>query len=303
MKYENFLTEVKECVAKLCPDNIVRIEKILKNNSYELDGLIIMREGAEAAPAIYLNGYFNDYISGCSIENIAEKIVEFDSKSRMDISIDVNEYGNFKIMRKRIVYKLINFEKNSTLLNKVPHRKYLDFAIVYLCVVKETNNSCATWVITNDFLKIWNVDEDELFETASENTCCEMPVVVKSMPEIIKELMQDTYKKEIQDYYDDNIDESSRMYVVTNIQKLFGACTILYPDVLNDFAVQHGNFYILPSSIHEVIFVPDDGKICPDELRNMVQEVNRTQVQVYEFLSDEVYYYNAQAKELRILNK
>lgn len=303
MKYENFLEEVKECVAKLCPDNIVRIEKILKNNSYELDGLIIMREGADASPAIYLNNYYNDYINGCPIEDIAGKIVELDCRSRLDITIDINEYGNFKIMRKRIIYKLINFQKNSTLLNKVPHRKYLDFAIVYLCIVNENDGSCATWLITNDFLKIWNVDEDELFETASGNTCCEMPVLIKSMPEIIKELMADNYKEEIQDYDEFYNEERPRMYVATNIQKLFGACVILYPDVLIDFASQYGSFYILPSSIHEVIFVPDDGEICPDELRNMVQEVNHTQVEVYEFLSDEVYYYDAKAKELRILNK
>ena len=60
---------------------------------------------------------------------------------------------------------------------------------------------------------------------------------------------------------------------------------------------------MLPSSIHEVIFVPDDGTINYEELKNMVQEVNSTQVQVHEFLSNMIYFYDSHTKGLYILNK
>lgn len=303
MEYESFITEVKECVAQLCPNNDVRLEKIMKNNSCELDGLVIRRKGVDVAPTIYLNSYYSDYLNGRTIENIAAEIVEIDCRSRLDISIDIEEYRNFKIMKNRIMYKLISFEKNTTLLEKIPYRKYLDFAIVYYCIAMESDGSCATWVITNDFLNIWNVDEDVLFETASENTDSYMPVEIKSMPEILKELMPDTYTCELSDYYEDNIDGRPMMYVATNRQKLFGAGVILYPDVLINFARQYGSFYMLPSSIHEVIFVPDDGTINYEELKNMVQEVNSTQVQVHEFLSNMIYFYDSHTKELYILNK
>lgn len=303
MEYEFFKTKVKECVAQLCPNNDIRLEKIMKNNSCEFDGLVIRREGVDAAPAIYLNNYYEEYLEGRTIENIAAEIVEIDCRSRLDISIDIQEYRSFKIMRNRIMYKVINFEKNKTLLEKIPHRKYLNLAIVYYCLAMESDGSCATWVITNDFLKIWSVDEEALFEAAAENTASFMPLIIKSMPEILKELMPDTYMDEFPYYDENNLEGRPMMYVATNRQKLFGACVILYPDVLINFANQYGNFYMLPSSIHEVIFIPDDGIVRSDELRSMVHEVNCTQVQVQEFLSDTVYYYDAQANELCILNK
>lgn len=303
MEYEVFKTKVKECVAQLCPNDDIRLEKIMKNNSCELDGVVIRREGVDVSPAIYINNYYEEYLEGRTIENIAAEIVEIDCRSRLDISIDIQEYRNFKIMRNRIMYKVINFDKNKSLLKKIPHRKYLNLVIVYYCLAMENDGSCATWMITNDFLKIWDIDEEILFEAATENTASFMPVIIKSMPEILKELMPETYMDEFPYMSEDIIDGRPMMYVATNKQKLFGAGVILYPEVLIDFARQYGNFYMLPSSIHEVIFIPDDGVVNFDELRDMVHEVNCTQVQMQEFLSDDVYFYNATEKELYILNK
>ncbi len=303
MKYENFIEEIKACVEELCPNNTIRIEKVVKNNSYELDGLVIMREGADAIPTIYLNGYYSDYLKGRSIENIAAEIVEIDCKNRLDISIDIKNYTDFEIMRKRIMYNIVNFEKNSCLLEKVPNRKYLNFAIIYFCLTMETDCSCATWIVTNDFLKIWGVEEEELFAAAAENTCREMPAVIKSMPEIINEISSATDFAETEEWNEDDFAGMPMMYVITNKQQFYGAGTILYPDMLKELSERYGNFYVLPSSIHELIIVPDEGYICDDELISMVRDVNRTHVRADEFLSDEVYYYNTQAKELYILNK
>ena len=53
-----------------------------------------------------------------------------------------------------------------------------------------------------------------------------------------------------------------------------------------------GNFYILPYSIHEMLVLPDDGKISVDELKMMVTDINMTEVEPAERLTDSVYYYD-----------
>lgn len=83
------------------------------------------------------------------------------------------------------------------------------------------------------------------------------------------------------------------MYILTNEEKYFGAAALLYPHVLSHISrLLHCNFYVLPSSIHECILVPDSGQFSKKELETMVREVNETQVEDEEVLSQNVYYYD-----------
>ena len=59
------------------------------------------------------------------------------------------------------------------------------------------------------------------------------------------------------------------------------------------------NFYVLPSSIHELLILPDNGSMQLSELEAMVREVNATQVAPEDRLSDKVQYYDREAKLLQ----
>ncbi len=93
------------------------------------------------------------------------------------------------------------------------------------------------------------------------------------------------------------------MKVLTNSKRSSGAVCILYPGVLEEVAAERmgGDFYIIPSSVHEVILLPDDGRLLEENLKEMIFEVNRTKVDPEEVLSDNLYYYDAERKETRLL--
>ena len=87
------------------------------------------------------------------------------------------------------------------------------------------------------------------------------------------------------------------MTVVSNERGLNGAASLFYPDQMDKVAEKiGGDYYILPSSIHEQLVVPDDGNMSSVDLGNMVREVNATQVSPEERLSDEVYHYDSKDK-------
>ena len=88
------------------------------------------------------------------------------------------------------------------------------------------------------------------------------------------------------------------MYVLTNDTKVNGAAAILNDDIRQEIAEKVGDFYMLPSSIHETLIVPKDAGMEFKELEQMVQEVNQTQVAPGERLSDHVYEYDAKEHEL-----
>ena len=88
------------------------------------------------------------------------------------------------------------------------------------------------------------------------------------------------------------------MYVLTNDTKVNGAAAILNDDIRQEIAEKVGDFYMLPSSIHETLIIPKDAGMEFKELEQMVQEVNQTQVAPGERLSDHVYEYDAKEHEL-----
>ena len=91
------------------------------------------------------------------------------------------------------------------------------------------------------------------------------------------------------------------MYVLSNQKRVFGAAGLLYDRVLSDAGVRlEDDFYVLPSSVHEVILVPDHVAGSEKELRIMVHEVNHTQVEPEEILSESVYHYDRKKHSLSI---
>ncbi len=82
-------------------------------------------------------------------------------------------------------------------------------------------------------------------------------------------------------------------FVVTNTERIDGAGVIFYPEFMDNMGELLGNdFFILPSSIHQMLILPDDGQVDAEMLRDMVKEVNATQVAPAERLTNDVYHFD-----------
>lgn len=295
MNYENFILEVKSGVECLCPDAIVSVERVLKNNSLALDGIVIRREGECLAPTIYLNHMYDEYQSGKLLDDIVEEIISIDENQRQKCDVAPEYFCDYEQVKDNIYAKLINREKNEELLKRLPHREFLDLAIIYYGIYDGFEDGVGTWNITNEVLKAYAIDEEVLHQNAMNNNIKKQPFFIKTLMELLGEIMP---KDE-----DMVLEHGTPMYVMSNEKKLFGAITVLYPGVLNDFYEKHGAFYILPSSIHEVILIPVSEGVEEKELQNMVKEVNVTALKQEEILSDEIYYYDNIGKTLHRVDK
>ena len=88
-----------------------------------------------------------------------------------------------------------------------------------------------------------------------------------------------------------------------------GASLLLQEDIRKQIGECLGSdYFVLPSSIHEVLILPDNGMLEVPELNAMVKEVNETQVERQEQLSDKVQFCdgktavmeNAERRETRL---
>ena len=297
-----FAEAIKVGFEEAHPECSVMVHKVTKNNNLVLTGISIRSREVNIAPTIYMDDYYNDYKNGRPVMDIIAEIENIYNTYKLEHNFDVNSITDFNHVQGKICYKLVNKDKNKELLLDAPYIQFHDLAIVFYVVVSEDSDRTGTITVRNNLMEmLGNPDINELYRIAKNNTQKRYKGSVFNMIEIMGEIIShnvDNIEPNIvDDFFEMNFtyeDNMIPMFVATNNKKINGAGVILYEGLLKTFAEKIGcDFYILPSSVHEVIFVPANGDMDARYLIQMVREVNATQVAPDEVLSDNVYMYHA----------
>lgn len=279
----------------LSADTRLIIQPILKNNQVQLDGLTILENGCNISPTIYLNYYYEELQKGASLAFLQQQILNTYLANKPTESIDVSFYTSYGNVSERILFKLIRKESNEELLSQIPHIDYLDLAVVFYCLVTASPAGSATILIRNEHLRFWNVTTNDLYELALKNTPRLFPPVLHNITEIVGPLLAEP------EFCEYSIEKPVPMYVLTNTGKLYGAACLLYPDLFSSLSDElHGDFYILPSSVHEVILLSVNEVESLPALNAMIHDINETQLDPEEILSDHAYLYSVTGKKLSL---
>ncbi|MBR5376002.1 MAG: hypothetical protein IK139_01865 [Lachnospiraceae bacterium] len=286
MDFNVFCEKVRDKVRDICgPDFDVSVRDTLKNNSVVLRGIVIMGKDSNVAPSIYLESFYTDFCDGKDLDDIVNEILKVYSNNRTCGDLDVNLFSNYEEVKDRITYKLVNYDSNLEMLSTLPHRRFLDLAVIYLVILGETPQGHATVTIHDEHMEHWQTSEEELWRLACENTPRLAKPQIMSLCEMVSRMMGEEAAE--------SIPADAGMYVLTNSSRINGASCILYDDVVSGFAGGLGkDLYIIPSSIHEVILMPADAFPDVDRMLEIIKEVNSTQVSQEEILSYRLYRYS-----------
>ncbi|MGN0160676.1 MAG: DUF5688 family protein [Lachnospiraceae bacterium] len=295
---EDFFALVKECVAKyMGEDYNVTLNKVEKNNGLELTGLVIMEKGRSAAPTIYLEDYYCDYVEGKSIGEIVERIVMVYEEHRDKLNVDFSFFSDYDKVKPHIMYKLLNYEANRKLLEDLPHKNYMDLAVVFYVMIDNDVIGNGSVLIHNNHARMWQVNENDLYDTALQNTPQQLQYCFSSMENVLEEMIG---VRESDDLLDSEEISPNDIYILTNRRKLFGASCLLYDGLIKKISEKlQSSLYIIPSSIHELIIIPQ--KTFPREresLIDLVRNINATEVDVTDMLSNTVYEYRRDQDDL-----
>lgn len=290
MNYRKFTaTIVKLLRERMGADYEVKITEVTKNNGVVLTGVIMMRKSDRISPTIYLEEPYRQYLAGVELQEIVDRIVELYQEQMKDFNLDIDSFKEFEYVRDRIFHKLINFEKNSKLLEDVPYFKWCDLAVVFYYAVEEEFMGRASILIHNNHLVMWEQTADVLYRIAQHNMRQRMPELLMPMQDLVEEMTG------VKLHQKDEI----KMYVLTNRAKINGASAMLYSDKIRELAKRlQTDIMILPSSVHEVLLLPDDHEQEYAFYRQMVEEVNTTQVEPEEILSYSLYRYSREKEEI-----
>lgn len=290
MSFNEFKEKIKEAVAAKVTGE-VSIQKVQKNNGVELNGLMIITEETNISPMIYLDNYY-EYYKENGLDGIVENIIETYRNRKPTKNMEVEFFTDIERVRPKIKMRLINYEKNTELLKNVPHVRYIDLAVVFTVIIQADRNSCDSVLVHNNYLRFWKVDATELYNIAMENTKDDYEMI--SMASLIEDMPADDSVGVSMD------DLEIPMYILTNYSKLYGATGMVHKEILESFMkeMQAQKLVILPSSTHEVILIPCDEIREFSKFSRMVKEVNATQLQPEEILSDNAYLFDGNQIEI-----
>ncbi|MDY3828018.1 MAG: DUF5688 family protein [Clostridium sp.] len=303
MDYKFFKKVVERRFNEFLPEKYrdmrLEIKKIPKING-EVDSIYLLdeRKNLKATPTIYLSDMFEHY----------NAVKDFDVviKSAVDKMIKgFNEANNCEIdfnnSDEKIVFQFINFEQNKELLKNIPHRKYLDLAIIYRFVISIEEDGIKSFIINNSILDKLGYLEQDLYERAVVNTEKIFTPTIRSMNDAIRYILDNNNALDemIEEFVSDRQTEKI-MWIISNPLGINGAISMFYEDKLYNLANNiNSDLYIMPSSIHEVIAVSSKFGNA-DDLAKLVREVNLQEVSLNERLSNQVYYYDRELRKVII---
>ena len=302
MNFNEFVNEVKDNIKLFLPKDyenaeVSTMECQKLNRAYT--GLMVRKEGEMLTPTINLNQLYEAYKAqpGVTMETVCRKIADIVIEA--PIQVDLKSILNYEDVKDKLFIRVSSAEANKEVLENAPHQLKEDLAITYHVAVGKDQDGLSSMFIKNDLLEQYGISAEQLHEDAMKSSPHVMIPEVSSIGALIDEM----YQKNIlmltpdeREMLQETLQESSEMptfFVVTNTDRIDGAGVIFYPEFMDSMGELLGNdFFILPSSIHEMLVLPDDGQVDAEMLRDMVKEVNATQVAPAERLTNDVYHFD-----------
>jgi len=282
--------------------------QITKPNNITRTAVCIHHPDTKLGINYYLDDLERQYESGHSIEEISADIVchsknDTTYKNSSILTSIIKNISSYETVKPYIIVRLLNLKENNKYLSDkiyypyVKNEKSYELAICPCIRIPANDDSIGTIAVTKQLRSQWNVSDDELLHNAIECTKNTYGYRFQNIFDVISNLI--SIKDSFSEYM--NPPEPS-MYVFSNNMSCNGAATMLFTDELKNFSEYLGyNLYIIPSSIHETIIIPDDGTINPSSIQEMIRTVNENEVDPSDILSNQLFYYSRAENTITIV--
>ena len=324
MKYELCTEELTECIINMAePGEEVTVRKILKNNDTAFDSVTVKQPGCNMTPTLYFQDLKRSFDEGMQMDELARSVLSFSRTGSGVWPAEDFDPGDYSYFRDKVMFRLVSSDRNRQYLRHRPHRGRLDLEIVYYYQCRIGKESMGTISVGDEDLNRWGISEEDIYRDALRNTPILNPPVICPITDLLNSFLdpeegtdphtpvRDTDPEESTDPHtpvcDTDPDEGDEievpvyepdlygntpvpLLVLTNESKYCGAACMLYEGLLRNLSDEiRSDLFIIPSSIHEVLLLPDEGEFSEEELSALVCEINAHFINPSEILSDHVY--------------
>ena len=291
MNREEFTAWAIESIKNYLPDSFKDAEidiLPLAKTGKSYSAMAVRREGETTVPAIDLDEHFQAYQDGIPLHAIGAHMAEV---AQMESpSFNTSIFDSYETIKKNLFIRVCNIDDNKEMLKTVPHKRVANLAITYHVMVYVGDEGISSAMVTSEMMEDSELTLNQLHEDALKNSQEILPARIDSLMNIMSGLT-DVDMESIGIY------EQPQMVVVTNQIGINGAAALFYPGVMERVSERlHGSYYVLPSSVHEVIAVPATRGSDYRQLEQMVKDINEMSVARDEQLGNTVYRYDEKTR-------
>ena len=310
MSLMEFADYVEKNIRDYLPESLrdaeIQCRVVDKPGYYDRDedpmvGLTIRSEGVSMAPVVYLKSHYKEYQGGEELQSVLAGIAA--KSAGMELPLTGKELADFVDMMSHSPEKLLPLVRprlcpKSRVPDSFVSKPCMDLAEIYYLNFENQNLTCT---IHKPLLQRMGLTAARIEEAAKENMRKDGPVLfkMKDLTEILmlgagnpKNLLDSSFfESDVPSLPGTEPGDGLDLFVLTNKEKIFGAAYLADKDLHQRLYKAFGEYFVLPSSVHELLILPNRGAAPYDagELRGMVREVNMTQVAENEVLSNNVY--------------
>ena len=289
---EEFAAYVAEHISEFLPGSLkdaeIRFDRVTKNNDVTKISLSICKEKDKICPLLYLDGFYDMLKKTNDIDHVMQEIV----KTRINAPTPENSEENFTELlddygwvKNNLMIRTCDLESNSQRLKDAVYIRQGDFAGVVYVALHQEEYSLYSCMVRKEYLHGWGVSEETVMADALE--CNDKKkVVFRGLTDYLMGLAED-------EMIGEPLMDSSPIYVLTNSFNTYGASVMFNTHAMDQIADRFGDhYYVIPSSVHELLVVPAEEGFGPDMFNSMIQEVNQNEVSEEEILSYHVQQYD-----------
>lgn len=274
----------------------VTLNNGVKQEEFKIN--LMTSSGAYAlTPYLHCEDAYEDYRSIEDFDVLMEGLVSYINMHSKTIPLSNNpqKFTDTNFILENCFVKLINTSVNEELLEKAPHTDMMDMSITYRVRVNEldaNDDGISSYLVSNEILKSSGLSLEIVHEKAMENTRKMFPPRVSDLSEVMRDILSIPEEFAMIELPDTGVK------ILSNETGNLGASVILYDDILEQVSeIMGGDFYVLPSSIHECLAAPVN-MMEPGELTEIVTMANVETVAPNDQLSNQVYMYDSKSKSL-----
>lgn len=273
------------------------IEMDIPKNNHTMKGITVKFDNISMAPTVYPDFYYQDWKEGQPMDEIVSGV-------RTEIMRTAPELSHFSIKNmnresavNHLYAAVVGYENNKEWLQSIPHQRIADLAVFAKWKFDNADrDSVVASKVTGPLLAHLQLTKEEALKIAKTNTA--RSAKFESMDTVMKNMMvDDGMNRELAEMMFP--DQSTPLSVLTNESGIDGAALIACPEVLKAVQKEIGeDFYILPSSIHEVLVLPKTYTDDVEDLKQMVSSINEAEVEPEDRLSDNVYEFDGHSLKI-----
>ena len=311
MQEYDFYQKVEEDILKYLPGEYALAEISLttqvKENDAQKTAISIRQPDEAATPIIYLDGCYEQYTNGRDYDDIMRELAQarINAMDGPIKALDPASLRDYEFIRPKLQMRIYDTEKNQKRLENIVHHSFGDFSCGYCILLESNNEKSVSAMVTPAMMETWGISKKRLHDDTILADLSRGPVL-STMQEMMDGMFSNQKPHNYLDTPEQQLPDQSEdvplMLCLTNESCMNGAGLILNPVVQEKIANLLGsNYYVLPSSLHEVLIIPDGGNretLNAEYLGYMVHEINVSTVSPSDLLSDKVEYYDAKSRTL-----